>query len=324
MQSNLKALDVKWDDEARASQTIVDKIGYALALAATAIWAGNFVVARGIHEAIPPAALAFWRWAVATVALAPFALRPTIAAWPVIRRHWRYLTVTALVGVTLFNTLIYVAGHTTEAINLSLIAASSPVFVILLARFLYGDLITPPKAIGTVVALGGVTLLITAGSLDRLLRLTFAIGDLWMLLAALAFAGYSTLVKHKPEAMDTRVFLMSTFTLGVLFLIPLYWGERRLGYVIHLTPVTTLAVLYVGIGASLVAFFAWNEAIVRIGPSRAALMYYLVPVFSGVASSLILGEPVGVVHVLSMALIVSGIAVATRAGASQRACASGG
>ena len=85
--------------------------GYAFALGATAIWSGNFIVARGLSDSIPPVTLAFWRWVVATVVFLPFALKSLIAEWDMLKKHLPYLSITALLGVTIFNTLVYVAGH---------------------------------------------------------------------------------------------------------------------------------------------------------------------------------------------------------------------
>ena len=286
--------------------------GYLLAVAATLIWSGNFVIARGLRADIPPIGLAFWRWLVAVVALAPFALRALIEDWRLVRRHLAYLSVTALIGVTIFNTLIYIAGHTTRAINLSLIAASSPIFIVLLARISYREPITLAKAAGILITVAGVLILITAGDLARVLDLTFAAGDVWMLGAAIAFAGYSVLVKQKPAPMRTPVFLLSTFALGLLFLSPFYLWEHLSQRPVAWDRSTILSVVYVGVLASVVAFFLWNRAIAAVGPSRAALVYYLVPVFSGILAHLFLDEPIRFVHLVSMALIVVGILIANR------------
>jgi drug/metabolite transporter (DMT)-like permease len=62
-----------------------------------------------------------------------------------------------------------------------------------------------------------------------------------------------------------------------------------------------------------VALLAWNQAIILIGPARTALIYYLIPVFSGIAAWIFLGESIGLVHIFSILLIVCGIAIANRA-----------
>jgi hypothetical protein len=93
--------------------------GYLFAIGATALWSGNFIIARGLNESIPPISLAFWRWVVAVIVFLPFALKPLIAQRDVLKEHISYLAITAFLGITTFNTLIYLAGHTTTALNLS-------------------------------------------------------------------------------------------------------------------------------------------------------------------------------------------------------------
>ncbi|MBC2712120.1 MAG: DMT family transporter [Desulfosarcina sp.] len=195
--------------------------GYLFAIGATAIWSGNFIIARGLNESIPPISLAFWRWVVAVIVFLPFALKPLIVEWSILKENIPYLSITSLLGITIFNTLIYFAGHTTTAINLSLISITFPVIVIL-SRIFFGELITVNKSIGIILVAAGVVLLITKGNLSRLLNISFAIGDVWMLVAALTFAIYSILLKHKPKMLSIWAFQLSTFILGLIFLFPFF------------------------------------------------------------------------------------------------------
>jgi len=293
----------------QAQLTPLMPMGYFLAVIATVIWAGNFIVARAFNEDILPVGLAFWRWSIAVVTLTPFALRVTVKDWKLVKKNLLYLVVSALSGVSVFNTLLYIASHTTQAMNLALISASSPIFIVLMSRFFYGELISLTHATGIIVVVFGVALLITGGSLETLLSISFAIGDLYMLLAAMIFAGYTMLVKRKPPAMGMQTFALCTFSLGLLFLAPFYALECWIYQPVVFNPSLILALLYVGIFSSVVAFLAWNKAITLIGPSRTALIYYLIPVFSGIAAWLFLGEAITLVHIFSMLLIIFGIII---------------
>jgi drug/metabolite transporter (DMT)-like permease len=286
--------------------------GYALAVTAVVIWAGNMVTARGVAERIPPIGMGFWRWLVGLVALAPFAARSTMADWGVIKRHLGYLSLTGLLGVTLLNTLIYTAGRTTTAINLSLIASAGPIFILLLMRVLYGEPMTWWKTLGVLTAVAGVVLLVTDGSLERLLGLRLAVGDMWMLAGSTTFAGYSVLVKRKPADLSMLSFLLSITVLGVLFLAPVYLWEHLFVRQVSFTWSTVLPVLYTGVFASDVAYLVWNRAIEMIGPARGGLVYFLIPVFSALFAGLFLGETVRPIHVASMVLIVVGVLSANR------------
>ena len=287
--------------------------GYLFALGATAIWSGNFIVARGLSEITPPVSLAFWRWAVAVVVFLPFALKPLITERQQVLQNIGYLSITALLGITVFNTLIYLAGHTTSALNLSLIAITFPIFIIILSRILYREIITTSKMCGIVLVICGVILLITKGDLSVLRNISFTVGDFWMLLASAIFAIYSILVKQKPKGLSLWAFQLSTFSLGLLFLFPLYIWELNTVPSGNFDTTTVLSILYIGIFASLVAFILWNKAITTIGPSKSGLIYYTLPLFSGFLAYLFLNESIGMVHFLSALLIVAGILTASRA-----------
>lgn len=286
--------------------------GYFLAVIATVIWAGNFIVARALNQDILPFGLAFWRWAIAVATLAPFALRSTVEDWKLVQKYLPYLTVSALLGVTVFNTLIYIAGHTTQALNMALISTSSPIFIVLMSRLFYGETISLTRAAGMMVVVSGVLMLIAGGSLERLLSMSFAIGDLYMLLAAIVFAGYTMLVKRKPPNLRMTTFTLCTFSLGLLFLSPFYALESLIYHPVVFNVPIALALLYVGVLSSVVAFLAWNGAIALIGPSRTGLIYYLIPVFSGIAAWLFLGEAISLVHIFSTLAIICGIIMTNR------------
>lgn len=286
--------------------------GYLFALGATAIWSGNFIVARGLSDIVPPISLAFWRWVVAVIVFLPFALKPVIAERQQLLQNIRYLSLTALLGVTVFNTLIYVAGHTTSALNLSLIAITFPIFIIVLSRLFYGEKVTANKMLGVALVTGGVVVLITKGKLSVLHNISFAVGDLWMLSASVIFAIYSILVKQKPKNLSIWAFQLSTFSIGLLFLFPFFIWESITVAPVNYDSTTVLSILYVGIFASLAAFVLWNKAIVTIGPSKSGMIYYTLPLFSGFLAYLFLNENIGMIHLFSALLIVAGILTANR------------
>ncbi|UAA38988.1 DMT family transporter [Paraneptunicella aestuarii] len=286
--------------------------GYLFAIAATIIWSGNFVIARGVTDIIPPVSVAFWRWVVAVVVFMPFGLPKMLKEWETIKQHFPYLIITSILGVTLFNTLIYFAGHSTTALNLSLISITFPVFIVIISRVFFGELITTNKLLGMVAVLVGVVLLVTRGNPTSLLNVTFAIGDFWMLLAAISFAVYSILLKKKPP-MGVRAFQMVTFLIGFVILTPFYLWETAIAAPIVWNQEIIYSILYLGVFASLTAFILWNRAVAIVGPAKAGMVYYSLPIFSGLLANLILGESIQSYHYLCGALIISGIVTANYA-----------
>lgn len=284
--------------------------GYLFAILATAIWSGNFVIARGLSDDISPVSLAFWRWVVATVAFFPFAIKPLIKQWPEIKKHLPYLSITGLLGVTIFNTMLYYAGKTTTAINLSLLSITFPIFIILISRVVFKEHIGWKRALGIIMVAFGVVFMITKGDLSTLLELTFQVGDIWMIGGAFVFAVYSILLRKKPAELNIWSFQLSTFLLGLIFLSPIYVWDYLTAPEVEYTTSTLLSIGYVGVFASLAAFVLWNKSILNIGPSEAGMVYYTLPIFSGALAYFILDEPIGWLHIMSAGLIFTGILIA--------------
>ncbi|MFE6689873.1 DMT family transporter [Streptomyces sp. NPDC057743] len=285
-------------------------VGLALALAATVVWSGNFVIARALHATVPPVQTAFWRWVVALAAVAPFALGQVRRQWAVIRAHLGFLALAALLGVTLFNTLIYTAGRSTSATNMAMIAAASPMMIALFDLVGGGrEPLGVRRAAGMVLALLGVVTLVGKGSPAAVLHLDFAGGDLWMVAATAAFAGYSALLRRRPEGIGQLAFLFMTFALGAAMLVPAYGISLAVEGGFPLTAGTVGPLLYIGVCSSAVAYFTWNKAIALVGAARAGAVYYLQPVCVALLSLALLGEGVGAVQVVCMALIVAGVAL---------------
>jgi drug/metabolite transporter (DMT)-like permease len=286
-------------------------MGIGLALLAVIVWSGNFVVARGVIEEIPPGTLAFFRWLTGTIIIIPLGWKQTRESWPAIRKSLVYLFWTALAGITLFNTLVYIGAHYSTAINLALIGTtSSPVMAIILARIFLKEKLDRYKVVGVFICLLGVLFLLARGNPAQLLQLSFNRGDGWVLLAALSFAIYNTLAKRKPAGIPPLAFLVVIFVLGTIMLIPFLVWDR-----IHYPPVAWdpslfSVILYLGLGTSVISFICWNRAIRYLGAGRTALFGNLIPVFSSLEAALFLGEHFGWVHLVSMLLVFAGIVLA--------------
>lgn len=286
--------------------------GFACALLAVTIWSGNFILASGLADSIPPIALAALRWVCATVVFLPFAWKHLRRDRAAIRAHWFPILAAAVTGVTLFNTILYLSAHTTDTVNMALIASTTPVFVVILSRIFLGEPISRLRAAGLITAIAGMTVIATRGNLGTLLTMTFREGDLWMLLAGLLWAVYSILVKRKPPEISQYSYLAAIFMAGAIPLIPAAVIEQPFYPAWSLTPSIVGATLYIGIGASLIAFFLWNLAVTSIGPGTSSLFQYFMPVFSGIGAYLLLGQPITTAHICGFILIFSGVFLATR------------
>ena len=286
--------------------------GVLYALAATAIWGGNYIVARIVAGMVPPVTLSVFRWLGAICILLPFVLRPLLRDMPIIRAHlWYYLAI-SITGISAYTPLIYMAAAETSVLNMTLIATSTPVFTLILARCFFNEPITYKRLLGIAGAFAGIALLAAQGDMLLLLQLQFHKGDLLVLAASLGFAVYNILVRYKPAGTDNNAFLAVTFVIGCAALLPFMAWELLSGASVTLIASSLAAIGYLCIGPSILGYWFWTRAIASIGPANSSFIYYSLPLFSGIAALLLLGEPVLWMHVASGALILSGIILATK------------
>jgi drug/metabolite transporter (DMT)-like permease len=287
--------------------------GYLMALLATIVWSGNFIVARGLNEVYTPISISFFRWLIATAVVFPFALPYLKRDYKLLLTQWRLMVGLSFLGVTLFNTLIYLAAHFTSALNLSLFAITAPLYVVILNRIIFKEQLSIRQIIGFVILISGLLVLLSKGNPLTLLQLQFNKGDLLMAAAASIFGSYSVLVKLKNPAIGNLSFVSATFILGELMLIPFFIGEQIIfSPGISFYPIHIIQLLYIGIGPSILSFYLWNKSIVGIGSTKAATIYNTLPIFSACFGIVILHEPVLLAQLISAIIIVVGVLLVIR------------
>lgn len=285
--------------------------GYGAALFATMVWAGNFIASRALAFSIPPCQFNFWRWFVAFLAILPFALPHLKTDLPIVKSHLRYLAIMAIIGVTLMNTFIYKAGQSTESLNMALLMLATPVVIMILARIYYKEPISGLRVLGMAVATLGILILLCKGEWRRFANLDFTSGDLWSLCCMFCFALYSLLMRKRPQDISSSGFNLVVFGLGLIFALPLTLGEALLYPLPQTSWPVAAGILYSGLGCSALAFWLWTVGIDRIGPVRAAVIYYSLPVFAALMAWLVLDERVNVAQIIGGLLILSGILISS-------------
>ncbi len=292
------------------------------------LWAGNAVVGRLLAGGamagqpgaalVPPLTLNLLRWVITALILLPLAWR---ALRPVqrITARWRYLLTLGVLGVGAYNSLQYLALMTSSPLNVTLVAASMPVWMLAVGALFYGEHPGPRQLLGAGLGLVGVCIVIGRGSLQALLQVQFVPGDLYILVATIGWSFYSWQLARPPAHMrgDQRpdwdwagmLLVQTLFGLCAASLFSL--GEQALGT----TPIrwgwgVAAALLYVSLGASVIAYRAWGLGVAEGGPALAAFFNNLTPLFAALLSTLLLGEAPRWYHVAAFALIVGGIVVA--------------
>ena len=287
-------------------------VGYVFLVVSILFWAGNTVVARdAMIGDVPPIALNFWRWVGALAIMAPFTATRVWRHRASIARKWWYFLAFAIVSVTCFNTFFYTGLQYTTAVQGSLILSVLPVLVLLLGATFVGQRITPRQSIGVVLSIAGAVAIIARGDATLLANLSLNKGDLWCLLAVIAWALQTFLMRWKPPEIDIFTFMTVVIAIGVVVVSPIYILEMASGRYMPVTPASIGAILYLAVFASALAATMFNEGVVRVGPATAGYFGNLFPIFSAAMAVAVLGESLAWFHFAGGGLVLGGIFLAT-------------
>ncbi len=284
-----------------------------LLLALTALfWAGNMVMSRGLRADLPPVALAFWRWVTALLCVLPLALPHLRSQWPLLRAAWKKLLFLGVFGIGCYNTFSYVAVQYTTATSATLLNSFIPVVTSVLAMVFFGKRLSRPEIVGGLLSLVGVVVLISRGSVDTLLGLTLNTGDLWMLLAVLAWSLYTAFLQWRPAGVHPMLLLAALIVVGLAVMLPMYAWELVSGAALRLHAGAVAGILYAGVVAAFLGVLCFNIGVAAVGPAVASLFIHLMPVFASILSALLLGELPSGYHYAGMALVLGGILLTIR------------
>jgi drug/metabolite transporter (DMT)-like permease len=285
------------------------------------VWAGNSVLGRVMANYSPPVLLNFMRWSGALLLLLPlgwhaFATPPRRAeVW----QRWPHLALLGLLGVGMYNAMQYMALVTSTPLNVTLIAASQPLWMMLVGALLYQVRPGPRDLMAAALSLAGVVVVLTRGHPTALLQLQLVRGDLLVLVAVACWSLYSWMLARPPASMrgdarpawDWAQFLLVQVVFGLGWAGLAAGGEALVlgdAAAVKWGWTVALALLYVAVFPSIVAYWAWGRGVARAGPAMAALFANLTPLFTALISGAVLGSWPEPYHVLAFVLIVAGIA----------------
>jgi len=281
------------------------------------MWAGNAVVGRLVRTAVPPMTLNLLRWSLALLVLLPLG-RAAFRHGSGALTHWRRYALLGLFGIGLYNSFQYLALQTSTPINVTLVTAGMPVWMMLVGRLFFGVPVRAWQSAGAVLSILGVLVVLCRGDWHQLAALHLVIGDLYMILATIAWAFYSWLLMQQKDApglrADWAAFLLVQVAYGVLFtgaFAAVEWSAGAPQAIAWSGPVCA-ALAFVALGPAVLGYRCWGAGVARAGPAVGAFFINLTPLFAALMSSAFLGEPPHVYHLLAFALIVGGIGVSAR------------
>ncbi len=286
---------------------------YIFLLFTTLFWSGNFIVgkAASFYE-IPPFTLNFYRWLLAWLILMPFTFKEIIEKKKYILDNIRLITALGITSITFFNSIVYYSLNFTNVINGALMISVIPVMIIFFSWVFNIEKTNIYQITGVIFSLFGVVAIITKAELNILLDLDFNKGDLWMVVAMFSWAIYSVLLKKKKHKLSQISLLEMIITMGLIFLLPIYFIEMKMGYHVILNIPFALTLSYVVLFPSLISFLFWIKGIALIGANRSGIFLHLMPIFSALMAIIILEEKFMFFHLIGAALILIGILLSNK------------
>ncbi|MCY1197511.1 carboxylate/amino acid/amine transporter [compost metagenome] len=275
-------------------------------LLAALIWSVNMIVTKMAAGVIAPAAIGFYRWAMAGALLTPFALPGVWAQRRQILPNLPRLAVLGGLGMALYQGLAYVAAASTTATNMGIITAMIPLMTIGIVAMLLRERPSAMAMLGGLLSLAGLALLIGEGDPARLLSVGANHGDVLMGIGALAYALYGVLLRRWALPVGPWQSLYVQVAFGVLFQLPAFL----------MAPASPLngdnlpLVLYAAVFPSLFAPFLWMQGVKHLGPNRASIFLNVMPVATVAIAAAFLDEKPHLFHIAGGAMALAGVMLA--------------
>ena len=290
-----------------------NNLAYLLLFLTTLFWSGNFIVGKAASMyAIPPFSLNFYRWLFAWLILLPFTFKEIIKKKDYILSNSGFFIILGITSITIFNSIVYYSLYFTQVISGVLMISTIPVMIIFISSLLKIEKTNIFQIFGVILSLTGVIFIVTKADIEILITLNFNKGDLTMVVAMFSWATYSALLKKKKYELTQISLLQIVITFGLIFLVPIYFIEMSMGYLIKLGQPFYLTLTYVVLFPGLASFFFWIKGISIIGANRSGIFLHLMPIFGAIMAMIIFDEKFMFYHFLGAIFIFMGIILSNK------------
>jgi drug/metabolite transporter (DMT)-like permease len=267
-------------------------------------WAGAFIAGKlGVNE-LSPISLTFFRFFFASIIIFIIMVKYEKKDWKLKGKDWLPVIITGIVGMVGYHIFFFTALKYTEASNASILAATNPIVTAVLASYFIDEKLGIKRIMILILALVGVVLTITNWDLSILINLTFNKGDLIMLVAVTCWAIYSVIVKKVMDRYSPLILTTYSFIVCTLVLLPFVIKEFMQTSILDISIRGWMPVLYMAVFPTVIGYLIQQMSIKEIGASKTAIFINLVPVFSVILATAILGEELGILRLVSGSIII--------------------
>ena len=274
------------------------------------VWGGTFIAGRIAAPQMAPTTAALIRYVTASIALLAMALATEGGLPALDRRQWVMVLLLGFTGVAGYNYLFMVGLESVPASRGSLIMALNPAATMIGAALFLREPITIAKIVGALLALTGVAIELGGGNPLSLISGGIGQGELAIFGCVIGWAAYTLIAKKiagpSALAITTYAAVSGTLMLAVLVMV------RGDPLIPHTTPRVWLALVYMGVLGTALAFVWFLEGVKTLGPARASIFVNLVPVAAITLGVLLLGERLTPAMLVGAALVISGVWIINR------------
>ena len=281
--------------------------GEFFAFITISLWSTNALISAHISH-IAPIEISFFRWLIAFLCLLPISFKSIKGHPRALLNHWKFFLTLALCLV-IENAFFYNAGHTTDAVNISLFSASMPLFLLLFEALFMKNSLTVFQVMGIIIAAISVMYAILHGDFKRLASLSFKVGDLYALGSVFFLSLYTFLQRRKAPSISVKTFLfILSGCIGLLNFPAFMYHEIQTRNLFSFNLTEVYILLYLGIGISLISYLFWEMATQKIGPLKTGFIHYFSIPVTALLNFIILGIPISRFQVIScLGIILSSV-----------------
>ena len=279
------------------------KPGILSLLGAVIIWGSSFVITKFLMKDIGPFLIIGLRLVISILVTTPFAQRRGFQRKMIFERRFLLF---GLTGIALYFGLANTGLQRSTAANAALIQAANPIAIALFSVLFLQEKISFQKAIGIGLSILGVLIISGIPSPDGKSTL---FGNLLIVGSIIAWAVYTIQGKNLIGSTDPLVATTAGFYTGLIWLIPfISWELLQTGFP-QISPLSWLAIGYLGIVASAGANFLWNNALRSMDASIAGPFINLIPII-GLVFAILVGEQISLIQIIGGLITIIGVLIA--------------
>ena len=279
---------------------------------AVIVWGGSFIATKIALQDVSPATIVWVRFAMGVVILGAAVAARKQFSFPN-RSEWGYFALLGFLGIAFHQWLQSNGLITSEASTTAWIVASTPIFMALLGWLILKEGLNLPKTGGILLAALGVLLVVSDGDLSAVSIGEFgAPGDALILISSVNWAVFSILSRRGLRKYPAAGMMLWVMLFGWLFSSALFFVKAGLPELAQLTVNGWLAVAFLGIFCSGLAYMAWYDALQALPAAQTGAFLYIEPLVTIIVAAVVLAEPITGASLFGGGIILFGVYVVNR------------